>query len=999
MTGAALRRAAALLALVCGAGLAHAQEPDALALAAPCRAAGQRAQDSVDGTTAATAYDAALAALKASIDAFVAKTGDSEDAALHCLNAHGATLLRLGERAAASEVYRRAVDIARKTNGDDDDSTLTMQSNLAVALTGMGRLDEAKRLQEDTLARREALAGTPGAHKLAITLLNLAMVEASRGELAPAKVHADRGWKLAQTALAATDRRMGAVLHDYAMVLDRVGQRSQAQRFFERSLQARLDRGDADGAIDSLASLAASFFDVGRFTEADQRYSEAYAIAEQALPPLHPVRGEIARSWCRILNQVGKVEESLRRCDEALALLSARGEQSRTEVYLTQVNRGITLGLLGRSAEAVASLRSAARGLRETLPPNSPEVLEAVRALGVVLVESDDVAGGSTLLAASYREQKALLGELHPDVLLAQGDYGVVLAMQGQLEQAERVLTDYARKADTMRGLYGRDERTTRGVFSRFASTRMFLAKLLVVQGRCREAFDWIETTKGRALLDRLRERADIDAVANADHEKFGALEQARTRLFVERSRAGGDGAQQSDIDARLRAIDDEIGTLVQAARRSGAAVGAPISPSQAVLRRNPPADTVLASYAVADDEVLLATYRQTRGFQCTTMERWQGLANTLAATRALQATPSGLPGLMAGTASTPGRRLVRTGPRSFDLIDRAAHIPPDARVVTSGAELLDIAGQELLAWLVGQADGAQRLVLSLDGLLSITALDALPVQGRTLIERYLVSQVISFAESATPRAPTRPRSAPEARSMVLFGDPPYGPSTASPSTAAAVRGAAALLRGALDDAAVTWPALPASAEEVRRLSSLYALVPGKTLFTRESASAANLKALSATGRLGQARYLVFSAHAIADLVDPELSSVVLAQPAGAPPRDAYVTAADLATLRLGSELVFFSACETGYGQVVSGEGVLGLSAGALTAGARATVHTLWNVVDAASAEFTARFFAAVHAGASPEAALASTKRGFLREPQHASPAFWAAYVLVKASD
>lgn len=105
------------------------------------------------------------------------------------LNAYGATLLRLGERAAASEVYRRAAAIARKVNGDDDDSTLTMQGNLAVALTGMGQLDEAKQLQEDTLARREALAGTPGAHKLAITLLNLAMVEATRGDLAPAKTH------------------------------------------------------------------------------------------------------------------------------------------------------------------------------------------------------------------------------------------------------------------------------------------------------------------------------------------------------------------------------------------------------------------------------------------------------------------------------------------------------------------------------------------------------------------------------------------------------------------------------------------------------------------------------------------------------------------------------------------------------------------------------------------------------------------------------------------
>lgn len=990
-----LRLSTALVALACYAYDVNAQEPDALALAAPCREAAQHAQNSLNGTTNAADYEAALVALKTTIDAFVARTGESEDVSLHCLNAYGATLLRLGERAAASEVYRRAAGIARRANGDDDDSTLTMQGNLAVALTGMGRFDEAKQLQEDTLARRETLAGTPGAHKLAITLLNLAMVEATRGDLSQARAHAGRGWSLAQKSLAVTDRRLGTVLHNYAMVLDRVGSRSQAQRLFERSLETRLAQGDADGAIDSLASLAASFFDVGRFAEADQRYSEANAIAEQALPPLHPVRGEIARSWCRILNLVGKMEESLRRCNEALEILSARGEQSRTDVYLTQVNRGITLGLLGQTAEAVESLRSAVRGLRKTLPPNSPEVLEAVRALGVVLADSGDVDGGGTLLATSYQEQKALLGDLHPDVLLAQGDYGVVLAMQGKLEQAERILTDYATKADTMRGLYGRDERTTRGVFSRFASTRMFLAKLLIVQGRCREAFDWIEATKGRALLDRLRERADIDAAGAADRQKFGALEQARTRLYVERARASGDGARQSDVDARLRTIDDEIGALLQASRVSSAAAGVQVPPSQSVLRRNPAAGTILVSFGLADDEVLLVTYRKPQGFQCTTLERWPGLASTLFATRALQATPSGFAGLLAGSSTAPGRRLIRSGPRTFDLVERSADVPPGSSVVPTGADVLEIAGHELLSWLVRQADGAKRMVISPDGLLNVVAVDALPVDGRTLIERYPVSQVISFAELALQQAPPPKR----AGSMIVFGDPPYASPDASQSTADAARGAAALLRGSLDDAAVTWPPLPASAKEVRTLSSMYGLVPGKTLFTRESASASNLKALSAAGELSKVSYLVFSAHAIADLADPELSSVVLSQPVGGSPRDAYVTAADLSALRLSSDLVFFSACETGFGQVVSGEGVLGLSAGALTAGSRATVHTLWNVVDAASAEFTARFFAAVRAGASPEVALASTKRAFLRDPKRAAPAYWAAYVLVKASN
>lgn len=147
---------------------------------------------------------------------------------------------------------------------------------------------------------------------------------------------------------------------------------------------------------------------------------------------------------------------------------------------------------------------------------------------------------------------------------------------------------------------------------------------------------------------------------------------------------------------------------------------------------------------------------------------------------------------------------------------------------------------------------------------------------------------------------------------------------------------------------------------------------------------------------LGKAEYVVFSAHAFADLTSPELSSIVLSSPPGHGPREAYVTSSDIAALDLNADLVYFSACETGFGQVVTGEGVLSLSSAALIAGAHATVHTLWSVADTTSAEFTKRFFVALHNGSSPEQALTKTKRAFLRDKRLASPAYWAPYVLVQ---
>jgi CHAT domain-containing protein/tetratricopeptide (TPR) repeat protein len=969
------------------------QEPNPLERAAPCKLAGERAEETINGTTKAEVYSAALIELRGTVQAFVAKTGENEESSLHCLNYQGATLLRLGELEEASRVYRQAAEIARRNFGDGDDSTLTLQGNLAVVLTSIGSLEEAERLQRDTLARRESLDGTPRAHKLAITLLNLAMAESALGDISKAREFADRGWSLAQKYISIDDRRWGTVLHTYGMILDQGGLRAKGQSFFEQSLAVRSKNDDSEGTIESLASLAASFYDTGRFEEADQRYREAYDLAKQVFPPLHPTTGKIARSYCRDLSSIGKVQESLAKCDEALQIFEAHGEQGKVEAYLTQINRGVTLGLLGRDSDAIETLRAAVTGLHASFPAYSPELFEGIRSLGVVLVDANRVNEGAVLLSTALKEQRALLGDSHPDVVLTQGNYAVVLAMQGKLREAESELLDYAKKADTMRRLYGRDERTVRGVFSRFAATRMFLAKLFVAEGRCQDAFDWIEETKARSLRDRIREHASIGAASVEDRVLFASLEQARTRLYLERARNAGNGAKQTEIDARLHEIDERQGEIVARVPKRSNVAGTE-TPSTAIIRSGINGDITVGSFALVDDEVLVTSYRRDIGFHCTSLGQWSGLDETIWATHAVQSSVRGIPGLLAGTSATPASRVIRTGARSFVLIPRAAPIPQGATIVNSTDDLLSVTGRELMDWLIKQADTTHRLVLSPDGILNLVAFDALVVDGKFLINRFSVSEVDSYAPSA---AEGKNKSSSKNRQvMIAFGDPTYSSSGIASSTTDSVSKASSAIRGSIDEAA-NWAPLPASAVELRALSSIYNLVPSKTLFTRESANVQTLKALDSSGGLAKAQFLVFSAHAFADVNDPELSSVVLSVPSGGTPRDAYLTATDIASLNLNSDLVFFSACETGFGQVVSGEGVLSLSSAALVAGSRSTVHTLWSVVDTSSAEFTKRFFSYVKNNIPLELALTRTKRDFTGEAGHAAPAFWAPYTLVQS--
>ena len=112
------------------------------------------------------------------------------------------------------------------------------------------------------------------------------------------------------------------------------------------------------------------------------------------------------------------------------------------------------------------------------------------------------------------------------------------------------------------------------------------------------------------------------------------------------------------------------------------------------------------------------------------------------------------------------------------------------------------------------------------------------------------------------------------------------------------------------------------------------------------------------------------------------------------PGTDGYITAAKWPSYELGSDLVVLSACETGLGKIVQGEGVMGLTYGFYVAGNKNTVLSLWPVVDESTAEFMRAFFNKLKAGMSQSAALSETKRDFLAGSRFQAPVFWAPFVL-----
>jgi CHAT domain-containing protein len=287
------------------------------------------------------------------------------------------------------------------------------------------------------------------------------------------------------------------------------------------------------------------------------------------------------------------------------------------------------------------------------------------------------------------------------------------------------------------------------------------------------------------------------------------------------------------------------------------------------------------------------------------------------------------------------------------------------------------------------------RLVIIPDGALHRIPFAALRIHdGRPLVERF----AISLAPSATVVAALwhRPQIVREA-TILAFGDP-VQPSEAALAGRTGERGAdasvdssgtgappslvpnsvaidtnAALDRDAASalDATGGLPRLLWTADEARLVGEFSTQ---SMVRLRGDASAAYLQ----TAPLERFTVLHFATHSVVDDVTPTRSALVLAPGVG---RTGFVGPADLQALHLTADLVVLSACRSARGAVVAGEGVRGLTAPLLAAGARSILATQWRLGDRAAVPLVYAIYQGLAAGlpladAVQQAEVAARRRG-----------------------
>jgi MYXO-CTERM domain-containing protein len=300
--------------------------------------------------------------------------------------------------------------------------------------------------------------------------------------------------------------------------------------------------------------------------------------------------------------------------------------------------------------------------------------------------------------------------------------------------------------------------------------------------------------------------------------------------------------------------------------------------------------------------------------------------------------------------------------------------------------------------------DGASRVLVAPDGALNLVPFAALvDEEGRYLVDRFDFTYLTSGRDLLRQELQTASRSRPMVFANPAFGRPSPEPPPADPRSRRS---------GSLRDA--IFPALPGTASEARALAQI---LPDPEVLVDTAATETALKKASGPRLLhvathgfflpdqgreqapsGDGRGVVAEGADVGAVENPLLrSGLAFAGANGlkSGEDDGILTAFEASGLDLdGTDLVVLSACETGLGDVLNGDGVYGIRRALFLAGAKTEVTSLWKVDDKATRDLMVQYYDKLFHGGGRSASLRDVQRAMLAKKGTEHPYFWASFVV-----
>jgi CHAT domain-containing protein/tetratricopeptide (TPR) repeat protein len=948
-----------------------------------------------------TKFDAAREVLSPVYEGRVKLLSKSHPETLESEHTLGYVLRRLGRTQEADELLSEALRLRIQVLGVDHPDTLVTRTIIVRQLIDKSKFDEALNESRAITATLTARLGEKNVLTIE-AMADLADALFRSGRVSEGIETEKRAYSLALDTIGETKPETMNIGHQYAGLLYQSGRYGEALSMFQRILRTtRAQVGDDN--IDTIATLhniAAVLSDLGRNDEAIEIYRYSAEVLANKLPETHPARLSVQNNLALALRSAGRYTEALETITEAVRLRTAVLGPENHLTLLSRSNQGAVLAALGRYPEAIATHRDVYAIRVRKFGDTHPETIKSLHNLASTLGDAGQRAEARQLFEKVVAVRAQLLGPRNVTTVISMRGLAGVMFANGDLEEARSLYRRIVDAAETLRSEGGLSDALRRTFFSTitpaYKSLAVLEARLGVFDGALRVA----ELSKARTLI-----------------------ETSSTRGTARSALPETERAALSDLEFRIAALDDRIPIVSDVALRSDLeaqrnGLAADFAKLDATLRSKYPLyreavdfklaeakdavsllseDGVILDFVQGDPDLMLIWIDGKGRRGTVVLPPYANLPMTLEAYRAALARPDGVAGLRYPPPGTPRNLVWKLKDGSFRMQPAEAGAIEDAKLVSDIEEIR----QELSSWfskaLPTEVLKARRWYVSPDGPLALIPLDTLKADGSFLIVTHDISLIQSISLMSLSRERLKRYSQGERSQMLAIGDPTYSvaPSGAPPPEKPS--SGIDALRGPTEGAVgqMTWPNLPGSAKELSELASLFDLKAGDDLFSGSAASETTVRRLQDEGRLQRFRYVVFSTHGYLDQRNPELSGIVLSQTNLGENEDGYLRASELSAFDFRTDLVFISACETGVGKWVSGEGILGLPFALYAGGNASTILTLWPVLDGSTAEFVERFFRKLKDGKLPGAALSETKREFIVEadPAKRRPIVWAPFV------
>ncbi len=299
--------------------------------------------------------------------------------------------------------------------------------------------------------------------------------------------------------------------------------------------------------------------------------------------------------------------------------------------------------------------------------------------------------------------------------------------------------------------------------------------------------------------------------------------------------------------------------------------------------------------------------------------------------------------------------------------------------------------GYELYSDLVlpGLTKEMKNLIFIPDDILHFLPFEALITHEKSkgwLIQDYQIAYIPSLSSYREIMIRKNTNNENPEQDILAFGDPSFG-------SLEMEENGGDIFQDFFSSPAFNFSRLEYSDYEIQKISSLFNKTKTK-IYTRELASEEELK----NHNLEDYKIIHFATHSLIDDKRPARSSIVLTLDDD-PLEDGFLQMREVYNLKLNSDLVVLSACQTGLGQFINGEGIEGLNRAFFYAGASSVLMSLWSVNDQASSQLMERFYHYLRSSESPMNALHKTKLEMISSGVLSHPYYWAGFIVSGKAD